>query len=77
VAQATRPTPGTGQVNFGEYPWQAGENKIIKIMMMLKMNPNPNFLVLLSASDSSYQGSGVLIDHLHILTVAHKVSSFA
>ncbi|KAG5668639.1 hypothetical protein PVAND_016574 [Polypedilum vanderplanki] len=33
--------------------------------------------VLLAASDSSYQGSGVLIDHLHVLTVAHKVSSFA
>lgn len=32
--------------------------------------------VLLSAIDSSYAGSGVLIDHLHVLTVAHKVVSF-
>lgn len=31
--------------------------------------------VILSTGDA-YQGSGALIDHLHVLTAAHKVSAF-
>lgn len=33
--------------------------------------------VLLLSTDSSFAGSGVLIDHFHVLTVAHKVNAFA
>lgn len=32
-------------------------------------------VVLLAANDA-YQGSGVLIDHVHVLTAAHKVSAY-
>ncbi|CAG9810044.1 unnamed protein product [Chironomus riparius] len=33
--------------------------------------------VILLSADSSFVGSGVLIDNFHILTVAHKVSNYA
>ena len=36
----------------------------------------PLAVILLNA-DSSFVGSGALIDNFHILTVAHKVSNYA
>ncbi|CAG9811514.1 unnamed protein product [Chironomus riparius] len=53
VAGARQPIPGSGQANYGAYPWLA---------------------VIMGQTDLSFQGTGALIDHMHVLTVAHKLN---
>lgn len=52
ITGSRAPVAGSGQANFGAYPWQA----------------------VILAQDSTFQGSGALIDHLHVLTVAHRLN---
>ncbi|XP_070508809.1 inactive CLIP domain-containing serine protease A3-like isoform X2 [Chironomus tepperi] len=53
IVGARQPTPGSGQANYGAYPWLA---------------------VIMGQQDFSFQGTGALIDHMHVLTVAHKLN---